>query len=264
MGNVLDAIKKTTDPAAGMALEQLPVTHVAGQYVAAPKGIVPGKTCYSEMLAVHHNPGGEIAEQFRALRTHLLARYHDERFCLMITSAEGGEGKTITCLNLALALTAREAARTLVVDCDLRKGRIASLLGMKATAGLGDFLAGRATRDEAVCPTAYPNLFILPSGPGRQNPGELVGRPELGDLLRELRRDYDHVLLDSPPVNTVADARIIGPAADEALLVVRTGKTTRDEVGSAMRLLEAVSIKLAGVVLTRQKSRGPVYPYSHS
>lgn len=264
MGNVLDAIQKNADPAKGAAWDQVPAAPPAQGLHAPAANTDAAARCYSELLAVHHDPAGEIAEQFRALRTHLLARYRDERFCLMVTSAVCGEGKTVTCLNLALAMTARETARTIVVECDLRRGRIGALLGISPTAGLGDVLAGRATRDEAIAPTAHPNLFVLPAGPDRDNPGELVGKRELGDLLRDLRRDYDHVLLDTPPVNMVADARIIGPSADEALLVVRAGRTTRDAVGCALQLLDAVKVKLAGVVLTRQKFTGAGYRYPHA
>ena len=220
---------------------------------------------YSELLTTHHDRGAAITEQFRSLRTHLIAHYGDKRFTTMITSAEAGEGKTVTCLNLAIILTERTERTTLVVDCDLRKGKIASYLNIESSPGMVDLIRGSSAIDEVVQPTAYPNLFVIPAGDiERREVGELMGRPELPEIVAQLRPKYDYVLLDTPPVNRAADAGMLGQAADGALLVVRMNKTHRESVDRAIRLLHAANVTVAGLVLTHQKFYIPNYLYRYS
>ena len=94
--------------------------------------------------------------------------------------------------------------------------------------------------------------------------GGLVSRPELDDMVRYLQRNYDYVLFDTPPVNTLSDAGVVGRVAGEALVVVRMNRTRRESVREAIRHLEAVSVKIAGLVLTRQKYYIPRYLYRYS
>ena len=220
---------------------------------------------YSELLAAHHDRGGAITEQFRALRTHLIAHYADKRFVTMITSAEAGEGKTVTCLNLGIILTERTERTTLIVDCDLRKSKIASHLNIENSPGMADIIRGSTAIDATVQPTAYPNLFVLPAGDvERREVGELMGKPELHEIVAQLRPKYDYVLFDAPPVNSAADAGMLGQAADGALLVVRMHKTHRESADRAIRLLHAANVTVAGLVLTHQKFYIPTYLYRYS
>ena len=220
---------------------------------------------YAEVLTAHHDRGAAITEQFRSLRTHLIAHYANKRFTTIITSAEAGEGKTVTCLNLGIILTERTERTTLVVDCDLRKSKIASYLNIENSPGMVDLIRGRAAIDEAVQPTVYPNLFVLPAGDiERREVGELMGRPELHEIVAQLRPKYDYVLFDTPPVNRAADAGMLGQAADGALLVVRMNKTHRESVDRAIRLLHAANVTVAGLVLTHQKFYIPNYLYRYS
>ena len=219
----------------------------------------------SELLTAHHDRGGAITEQFRSLRTHLIAHYADKRFTAIITSAEAGEGKTVTCLNLGIILTERTERTTLVVDCDLRKAKIASYLNIESSPGMVDLIRGTTAIDAAVQPTVYPNLFVLPAGEiERREVGELMGRPELREIVAQLRPKYDYVLFDTPPVNRAADAGMLGQAADGALLVVRMNKTHRESVDRAIRLLHAANVTVAGLVLTHQKFYIPNYLYRYS
>lgn len=270
MGNVLDAIKryhaerKAETPGQEQPLTAEPPAEATAQG-AQPPGPAAGTDNYSSALVAHHNRAGRITEQYRSLRAHLLARYPDERFCIMVTSAEAGEGKTVTCLNLAFVLAGRRECRTVVMDCDLRKNKIASLLRAGDGPGLVDVLRGTARLEEAVKPTVYPNLFCITAGrAGRGEAGELVGRPELQDITTQLRRQHDYVLLDTPPINSVSDASMLGQAVDEALLIVRMNKTRRESVEKAIKLLDAVNVKLAGLVLTHQKYYIPNYLYRYS
>jgi capsular exopolysaccharide synthesis family protein len=220
---------------------------------------------YSSVLMPHHDRGGQIAEQYRSLRTNLLARYADERFSTLITSAEAGEGKTVTCVNLAMVLSERQERRTVIVDCDLRRSKVASLLKLPAARGLTDLLRGTCRISDVVQATAYPNLSVVQAGQAKyEEIGELVHRPELDEIIAELRQQYDYVLVDTPPINTVSDAGVIGRAVNDALLVVRMNRTHKESVERAMRLLSAANVKITGIVLTHQEYYIPHYLYRYS
>lgn len=285
MGNVSDALKKhgVEKPAgaepkqeAGKVAEALREASAAGVSGEAgrPECVEPVQTAilgqhptnnYSKVLTAHHDRGSTLTEQYRALRTNLMAQYPNRRCCLMVTSAEAGEGKTVTTLNLGLVLAEQQECRTVVVDGDLRKARVGHYLHLKNHRGLAEVLRGEASLKEVVQPTVYPNLFVVPAGQTRPEAvGELFGRPELDEAVHELRREYDFVLIDTPPINVVSDAGMLGRAADEALVVVRMNKTHRESAEKAMRLLHAVNVKVVGVVLTHQKYYIPDYLYRYS
>ena len=131
--------------------------------------------------------------------------------------------------------------------------------------GVSELLMGQATLRETIQSTAYPNLFFLPAGNcGSCEPAELIGRPELEEIVAELRRKYDYVLFDTPPINVVSDAGMLGRATGEALLVVRMHKTHRESVDKAIRLLHAANVKPAGMVLTHRRFLIPNYLYRYS
>ena len=220
---------------------------------------------HSELLVAHYNRGGKITEQYRALRTSLLAQNPDERFCYLVTSADAGEGKTITSANLAIVMAERVDRRTLLIDCDLRKRMLGLYLNTEQTPGMSDVLDGKATLKESIQSTAYPNLFFLPAGkPVEAEVAELIGRPELEEIILELRRQYDYVIFDTPPINVVSDAGMLGRATGEALLVVRINKTRRESVEKAIRLLRAANVKPVGIVLTHRRFHIPSYLYRYS
>ncbi len=211
---------------------------------------------YSHILAVHHDRGGKIAEEYRSLRTSLLARCPEDRFCFLVTSAERGEGKTVSCLNLAMVMAERVDCRTVVVDLDLRKGSMAELLGAPSTPGVADCLTGSAVLSDAIQPTSYPNLFFIPAGRmDNHHAGELLSRAELKTMVAQLRQDFDFVLLDTPAINRFSDAGVAGLAAGEALLVVKTNKTSRESVAQAIHSLQNANVNLVGILMTHWRNR---------
>jgi len=287
VGNVYDAMKKheaeqaeqasQSAPAQGQAEQPAEAPPAAGQAQAGPQVASPAPRPapaaaaisrngnYSELLVAHHDRGGPITEEYRALRTNLLASCPDGRLCYLVTSAEAGEGKTITCMNLALVMAERVDRRTIVIDSDLRKGRMAKLLGAPASPGVADLLLGSKALKECVQATGYPNLFFLPAGEVESRQvGELVGRPEFEEVTAQLRREYDCVIFDTPPINRASDAGIMGRAIGEALLVLRMNRTHRETVDKAIRLLHAANVKVNGIVLTHQKYYIPNYLYRYS
>lgn len=230
----------------------------------APQPIHVASNGYASDLVPHHDRGSAITEQYRALRTNMLARCPDERFCAVVTSAEAGEGKTVTCLNLGLVLAELQDRLTIIVDGDLRRSKVASLFNAPNERGLVDVLRGTAKISEVIHATAYPNLFFVPAGKVQSmEVGELIGRSDLG-FVNELRRKYDYVLIDTPPINLASDAGILGRTAGEALVVLRMNKTHRDSADRAMTLLHAANVKLSGMILTHQKYHIPNYLYRYS
>jgi len=230
-----------------------------------PQRPAPDEAYYSELLMAHHDRGGAIAEEYRAVRTSLLAQNPDERFCYLITSANAAEGKTITAANLAVVMAERIDRRTILVDCDLRKHMLANYLDASNTPGMVDMLRAQATLKQSVQPTLYPNLFFLPAGEIVEDEvAELIGRPELEEIVADLRRQYDYVIFDTPPINVVSDAGMLGQATREALLVVRMHRTRRESVDKAIRLLHAANVKPAGIILTQRRFLIPNYLYRYS
>ena len=218
---------------------------------------------FSELLVAHHDRGGEIAEEYRALRTSLIAQAGGERFCYMITSSQPGEGKTVTTINLGLALAEWADKRTILVDFNMRNGRkMARMLKGKIGPGMAELLRGTATLEEVIQTTPYENLFFISAGDVRPGEiGNLVSHGELEELVIDLRRIYDFVIFDTPAINQIADAGMLGLSAGEALLVVRMYKTRRESVETAIRLLEASNVKFGGVILTDRKHFIPDWLY---
>ncbi len=274
MANVWEAMKK--HQAQEAARRALPASHAAAPVPAAAAGgpqeqaglpavllaspqqlqVPPVKpVLYHASLVPHADRGNRISEDYRELRTTLLAQCDNKGFCYLITSAEPGEGKTVTCLNLAMVLTECINRTTVVVDCDLRRGRVGDMLGVAPTPGLAELLRGRSTLKEIIQPTAYANLSVITAGMTRSEElSELLERADLDTALRDLRRTYDFVLIDTPPVNLVADVGIVGRSgAADALIVVRLNKTRRESVQRAVTLLQAANIKPSGVVLTHRR-----------
>ena len=243
-------------------------TRIPLRKMAEPDLVVPHveeDADYADVLVAHHDRGSMITEQYRALRTNLFAQYTDGRFSLAITSAEAGEGKTVTAMNLALVLAERSEYRTIVVDGDLRKCRLGHLLNIERSPGLSEVLRGEASIEEVIRPTVYPNLAVMTAGrTDLHEVSTLLGGPALPELMHRLEKMYDHVLLDTPPVNVVSDTGMLGRVVGEALMVLRMNKTRRESVEKAVRLLNAAKIKVAGMVLTHQKYYIPNYIYRYS
>jgi len=217
-------------------------------------------------LVSHNLPQSQISEAFRALRTSLLLSLaeHPPQVILM-TSALPREGKTTAAVNLAVTL-AQLGDRTLLVDADLRKpgiGRALSLADGKY-AGLSSYLAGVSSLELVTVPhPVITNLAAIPTGPIPPNPADLLSSRRLSEALTTLRREYKFIVIDSPPVMAATDPVILSVLADGVLLVVRSGKTSKDAFLRARELLAGVKCRLLGVVLNAVDSSSPDYYYSY-
>jgi non-specific protein-tyrosine kinase len=209
-------------------------------------------------LTLHDDdPQSARAEAFRQLRTNL--RFIDvdnPHKVIVVTSSLPEEGKTTSLCNLAIAIAATDA-RVLVVEADLRRPRVADLLGLDRAVGLTDVLSGRFGHGQVIQTWGAGGFDVLASGALPPNPSELLGSRQMVALLTELRTRYDVVLVDTPPLLPVTDAAAVAPAADGAILVCRFKRTTREQVGRAVAALTAVSVPLLGTLFTMVPISGP-------
>lgn len=198
--------------------------------------------------------GSLRAESFRQLRTNLqfVNAAHSTKV-LVMTSATSGEGKTSSTVNLALAL-AEAGQRVLIVEGDLRRPAVAGLLGLESELGLTNVLVGQVPIADALQEWA-PRITVLTSGSMPPNPSELLGGQKMSELLSTLRPRFDQILIDTPPLLPVTDAAVVAGSADGVVMVVRSAKTTRDQVAAATRALRVVNAELVGVVFNMRRPR---------
>jgi succinoglycan biosynthesis transport protein ExoP len=193
------------------------------------------------------------AEAFRTLRASisLLGRESDYR-SFLFTSAIPSEGKTFVSLNFASSL-AQQGLKTVIIDADLREPKLKQdLLSEKDDLpGLTDLLSAQICLADAVRPTAYDNLSLLPAGRRAPDPAQLLSNKEFGGIIEQLLNDFDRVVIDSPPVNAVSDVLLIAASAHATCMVVRAGKTPKKAILRATYQLRTAHAKVAGFIFNR-------------
>jgi capsular exopolysaccharide synthesis family protein len=209
------------------------------------------------------NDNSTIAEAFRKLRTNLqfLAVDNPPRV-IVVTSPLPMEGKSVTAINLALALAEAEH-NVVLVDGDLRRPRLDKYLELIGSVGLSTVLANRASLDEVLQKTRFPGLTVLASGSVPPNPSELLGSMAAKKTLAQLRDRFDYVIVDSSPIIAVTDAAILAADADGVLITARYAKTKREQLAHAVRNLGDVGARLLGAVFTMMPTRGTA-PYNYT
>ena len=212
-------------------------------------------------LLVHQQPTSSIAEACRNLRTNLLYAGADHAIkTLVVTSPNEREGKTTASMYLSTVI-AQSDQKVLLVESDLRRPRLAKANGVPGRRGLADLVLGEISADEAIKTTDVPNLYLLPAGAPPPNPSELLMTNRFGEVLEELTKRFDMVILDSPPVLAVTDASILAKRADATLLLVKSEQTLRDTAKRAAEQLATVDAKVAGVVLNGLDLKKRIYGY---
>jgi capsular exopolysaccharide synthesis family protein len=196
------------------------------------------------------DPRSPECEEFRSLRTRILqAGERENKRAFVITSANMGEGKTLTAVNLAWLLAQTDGATALIIDADLRNPCAADYLGMDEDRGLSEVLTGETKLTEAIVKLRPSGLHVLPGGARREDVAELLSGPRFSRLLEEARKLFDYIIIDAPPMGVFTDANVLISRADAAVLVVRAGSTRFSVVE---RLLEQIPReRMLGVVLNR-------------
>jgi capsular exopolysaccharide synthesis family protein len=200
-------------------------------------------------LVTHDYSPTPIGEAYRALRTQILfSKKRDRIHTLVITSVGPEEGKSFTSSNLAI-IFAQQRTNTLLVDADLRRGVLHNTFSMNKEPGLANYLSGSITLAEAVQQTHIPNLSFISYGTLMPNPSELLGSLQMQRFLNEVKRKFDLILFDSPPLEAATDAVVIGSQVDGVAVVVRSGKTHRNLAKDKLEIFASVPANLIGSIL---------------
>ncbi len=176
-------------------------------------------------IAISQGKRTVVAEQFRTLRTNLgFIGLNSIDKTILVTSSISGEGKSFIATNLALSITLN-GKKVALMELDLRKPKLSRQLKVEKNPGISSYLIGKATISEITKPTAYENLFLVTAGPIPPNPTELIALPEFKELLEELKRKFDYIIIDTAPIGPVTDAQLLSQFADTTIFVVRHAVT---------------------------------------
>lgn len=209
----------------------------------------------SPELVMLREPFGPRAEAFRALRSQIMMRVFagpigiGERPALAVISPDGGDGRSYTAANLAVALAQLGGGRTLLVDADMRNPRQHEVFGLGQGNGLSSVLSGRSDSQVIRQIVGVPSLFVMPVGTTPPNPLELVERPAFHLLMRELTSKFDHVVVDTPAAVHGADAGVIAARCGAAVVVARRHRSKLEALADQLHAFAGGHVKVAGVVL---------------
>jgi polysaccharide biosynthesis transport protein len=217
-----------------------------------------------------HQEGSHQAEAYRSVRTSLYySTMRQNHKVIQVTSPLPGDGKSTLTANLAVAI-AKSGKRVLVVDADFRRPMMAQLFGIAADdrPGLGAVIAGQAELSQAITKTSVENLYLVPARERPRQPSELLTTPQFAAFLQTARKQFDFVLVDSPPLLPVTDPSVIAGQVDGVLLTVRIRKGVRVAALRAVEMLRAVDANVQGIVVngwdpSHGKSNGP-YDYGYA
>jgi succinoglycan biosynthesis transport protein ExoP len=201
-------------------------------------------------LIVNAQPKSHASEAYRSIRTSIIFSAPEDKplKTILVTSTSIQEGKSSVAMSLGI-IFANANERVLLVDADMRRPRLARSLGLDNKEGLSSFLAGASSLDAAIKKTNIPGLSLLSSGPIPPNPAELLASAKIRALLEELEKRFDRVIVDSPPLLSVADTTILANIADGVIDVIRAGSLNIELIVRGIKRLNEAKAKIIGVVL---------------
>lgn len=225
-------------------------------------GAIPLRKEKSRRPVVASDPNGTSAEAYRRVRSTLrFAAVEHQIAAIAVTSSIPGEGKTSTAVNLALAY-AEAGLRVLLVDADLRRPMVAETLGLENAVGLTTMLVGSADFEDARIRWSHTSLWVLPAGEVPPNPAELLASARMREVLGEMRRQCDVMVVDTAPLLSVSDATIIAQNVDTTIVVADVTRVRIGQMSRALDALENARAQVAGILLSRVKrQRGDDYNY---
>jgi polysaccharide biosynthesis transport protein len=228
----------------------------AAKDAASPQGV------RATALEASCAPRSNISESYRAIRTNILFSMAEaEPQVILVSSTVAQEGKTTTAINLAIVM-AQYGYKVVLIDCDFHRPQMRSLFGIKQIEGMANLLVGNKELKDALFETEIPNLQVIPSGQNPPNPSEILGSKKMQILLATLKRNFDKIIIDSPPLAGVTDSLVTAKSVDGVVLVVGAGNTARGIVGSAVESLHGIGAKVLGAVLNCYDTTTDPYYYS--
>ena len=212
------------------------------------------------MFVMEKAPKSIDAEAYRSLRSNIeYYSFDDEYRAIVVTSSVPGEGKSTTSGNLALSL-AQSGNKVLLVDCDMRKPSIHKKFKISNISGTAELLL-RKESFEDVANFYNENLTIITAGKIPPNPSEMLSSRAMTAFIKEMKKEFKYIILDTPPLQAVTDAQVLSTKADGVLLVVRAGSTKRDAVLNSVDLIKKVKGKVIGMVLNGVENKKNSYYY---
>jgi capsular exopolysaccharide synthesis family protein len=245
----------------------MPVDRLAAQLpkgpATTPTAAIVAQTAKNEKRKGYYRSTSDFEEAVRTIRnTILLSDFEGRLRSIVLTSAAPSEGKSTIAAHLAIA-NADRGKKTLLVDADLRRPSLHAKFGLTPREGLSNVLTGELPWQDAVVPVeGRPNLCLLPAGPGSHRAADLIG-PRLSTLLDEFAKEYDLVILDSPPLLGFAECLQIAAAADGVLIVSLAGETRRKAVAEVISVLHRLRANIIGVVLNQVSQNTSADGYSY-
>lgn len=216
-------------------------------------------------IVCYFDPKSLVSEQYKIFRTNILSlNKGNPPHTIAITSSVHSEGKSITSLNLSFVMAQSvHKPKVLLIDADLRRGSIAKYLGVEQKAGLAEVLSAKASVEDTLFKVDLENLTFLACGAVPENPAELLDSPEMKNFLREMKKKFDYIIIDTPPIINVTDAGILSAEVDGVIMVIQAGRTQRGIVERATELLHQAHAKLLGHILTNIEYHLPEYIYRY-
>lgn len=212
------------------------------------------------MFIVDKLPKSITAESYRSLRTNIQYSSIDKQVkTLVVTSSNAGEGKSTVAGNLAYTFF-QNGKRVLIIDCDLRKPSLHRKFNVSNEEGLTDVLVGTSKLNN-VMKKIDDNLYLLTTGTLPPNPAEIIGSNTMENFLEQCKINFDYIILDTPPVQAVADAQILSTKVDGTIIVVRAGVTKKEDVHDTVNTLKKVNANIIGTVLHAVDSSKNKYYY---
>lgn len=212
------------------------------------------------MFVMEKAPKSIDAEAYRSLRSNIeYSSFDDEYRVIVVTSSVPGEGKSTTAGNLAIAL-AQSGNKVLLVDCDMRKPSIHKKFKISNAAGTAELLLRKKSFEE-VANDYNENLTIITAGKIPPNPSEMLASRAMTAFIKEMKKEFKYIILDTPPLQAVTDAQVLSTKADGVLLIVRAGSTKREMVFNSVDLIKKVQGKVIGTVLNGVENKKNNYYY---
>jgi capsular exopolysaccharide synthesis family protein len=220
-----------------------PVPAIISDRIASPDGQdIPE-------LVTLQAPQSPVSEAYRGIRTNILfSAAGSEPQVILIASAGPHEGKTLTATNLAITM-AQSGSKVIILDCDLRRPKLHQIFEIEQSQGVTHFVGANETFQKEEFRTVITNLYVMPSGPIPPNPSEILGSQRMADLLGSLRKDFNRIIIDSPPIAAVTDAVVLSNFTDGTVYVIRAHETVRGLMVNGLDQLRAVGAHLLGAIL---------------